>query len=423
MDRCFRVLVLLVAVVSLACDDDPVEPGPGATRSPGTIFVRSDGSGEFPTIQAALNATIDGDTVSLYNGRYSGPGNRDIEFPSRSVVLKSRSGNPVYCVIDCEGSSQDPHSGIFFRSQVVYGAWVEGITIQHSYGAGVHCENDASPFFNNVVFEQNGGTAVYCHSSSPSFADCTFQNNNSGSIACADTSEVLLNDCIFANNFAEYTGASILNESSSVIIARCTFLGNASGFSGAAVKSSRASWAGRPSVTIYDSHFIANVGGYHGGALDFSQTDFSIETSYFSNNECGINGGAFWCSFESAGRIRDCVFYGNSGTKGAAINVGDDVSILIETGIIASNQGSVGVFCDPNFPPLGLELTCTDIYANEGGDWAGCLADMDSLNNNVSVDPMFCDPSSNDFRLLSKSPLLELPCSPIDGWPTGCEAH
>ena len=49
--------------------------------------------------------------------------------------------------------------------------------------------------------------------------------------------------------------------------------------------------------------------------------------------------------------------------------------------------------CEPYF-------SCNDIWGNEGGDdWTGA-----DLGGNISLDPLFCDQTSEDFRLQADSP-------------------
>ena len=62
------------------------------------------------TIQAGINGAVDGDTVLVADGIYTGNGNRDIEFEGKAILLMSENG-PENCVIDCEGNYQDQHRG------------------------------------------------------------------------------------------------------------------------------------------------------------------------------------------------------------------------------------------------------------------------------------------------------------------------
>ena len=51
-----------------------------STTVAATYVVTADGSGDFPTIQAAISAAINGDVIELTDGTFTGEGNRDIEF-------------------------------------------------------------------------------------------------------------------------------------------------------------------------------------------------------------------------------------------------------------------------------------------------------------------------------------------------------
>lgn len=58
---------------------------------------------EYPTIQAAINASQSGDEVVIANGVYTGQGNYNINFIGRTITVRSLSGNPDSCVIDIQG--------------------------------------------------------------------------------------------------------------------------------------------------------------------------------------------------------------------------------------------------------------------------------------------------------------------------------
>ena len=53
------------------------------------ISVQPGGGGEYPTIQAAINAATDGEVVELADGTYIGPGNRDLDFLGKGITVRS----------------------------------------------------------------------------------------------------------------------------------------------------------------------------------------------------------------------------------------------------------------------------------------------------------------------------------------------
>ncbi len=79
-----------------------------------TWVVHPDGSGDAPTIQAAIDSVSDTDIIELVDGTYTGDGNRDLSNDEKAIVIRSISGDPIACIIDCQGSVNDPHSGILF---------------------------------------------------------------------------------------------------------------------------------------------------------------------------------------------------------------------------------------------------------------------------------------------------------------------
>jgi hypothetical protein len=81
-----------------------------------TYLVRPDGSGDFPNIQAAIDASHTGDTIELADGTFRGDGNRDVDFRGLAITVRSRSGDPEACVIDCEGTEEETYRGFFFLS-------------------------------------------------------------------------------------------------------------------------------------------------------------------------------------------------------------------------------------------------------------------------------------------------------------------
>jgi len=63
-----------------------------------TIRVANDDSADYMMIQAAIDASVDGDTVLVTPGTYAGNGNRDIEFRGKAITVRSEDG-PQTCIL------------------------------------------------------------------------------------------------------------------------------------------------------------------------------------------------------------------------------------------------------------------------------------------------------------------------------------
>jgi hypothetical protein len=112
------------------------------------------------SIQDAINAAIDGDTIFLANGRYTGPGNREIDYGGRDIVIRSESDNPDSCVIDCEFRGR----GFWFHSGESQNSVLQGVRVERGAASGpgdaVLCEGGAAPRFVNAFLPVNGKQSI-----------------------------------------------------------------------------------------------------------------------------------------------------------------------------------------------------------------------------------------------------------------------
>ncbi|MHC4543702.1 MAG: hypothetical protein ACYTDW_03315, partial [Planctomycetota bacterium] len=123
---------------------------------------------QYSTIQAAINASNNDDTVLVADGIYTGEGNRDIDFGGRTITVKSENG-PGNCIIDCLGGSADQHRGFVFKNGEGTDSILDGFTITHGYissGGGVYCRN-SSPSILNCIISMNRasthGGGILCY--------------------------------------------------------------------------------------------------------------------------------------------------------------------------------------------------------------------------------------------------------------------
>ena len=331
-----------------------------------TYLVLPDGSGDFPTIQAAIDGVGEGDVIELGDGTFQGTGNHDVYF-NKDIVLRSAGDNPDLCIIDCEGDAETYQRGISIAGGTPNSAVIRGIKIINGHmdimGGGLRC--GGSPTIENCVFAGNhtdswGGGGVYCEHEGASFFDCRFEENTAGS-----------------------GGGAYVTQGASVRFERCVFQGNSSG--GCAVMILDSAW-------FIDCTFLENGGS--GGALDVWDV---------TNTE-----------------IRNCSFVGNTSTQSGALVLAQLTSWILVNTILAFNDTPLPVSAQQ----VGaMSVSCCDVFGNEGGDWVGCLEGLEGTAGNISADPLFCDREAADLHLAFDSPCApeaDPGCGLIGALPVGC---
>ncbi len=356
-----------------------------------TVYVVTpDGTGDYPTIQAAIAAAVDGDVIELASGTFRGSGNRDIDYGSKAITVRSVSGDPTSCIIDCEGSPSEPHRGFRFWYGASPAAVLQGVTVTHGY------------------VDLDGGGAVRCYASVVSVMDCIFADNTSvdgeygggagGAVMCGQCSLVLTN-CRFEGNTADYAGGGLrVLYGGSVRLDHCTFVGN---------------------VSLHN-----RGGGCAVGDLIMGELSAEFADCVFSGNSAEVGGGLCFGGGLTASLDR-CTITGNVVTQGgASVHVDADdgpANITLGNTIVAFSLGGEAVGCDAG---SSATLTCCDVFGNSGGDWVGCLDGQLGIGGNICEDPLFCGPGSEDFTLHADSPCApehNPECGLIGAWPVGCE--
>ncbi len=182
------------------------------------IVVHPDGTGDYPTIQAAISAANTGDIIVLSTGTYTGDGNRDIRFLGKAVTVQcTNPQDPAIVaatIIDCQGGQSSPHRGFIFDSSEGSDSILDGITI-----------------INGFTSEMGGG--VYCAMlSAPKISRCRIINNRAnygGGIYCNTqlAGTVVIHHCILTNNFAATHGGGIyIDWKTYLTLTHCIVTGN-----------------------------------------------------------------------------------------------------------------------------------------------------------------------------------------------------
>ncbi len=123
-------------------------------------LVRPDGSGDYPTISAAVAAAQNGDEVVLGDGIFLGAANRNVVMFEKTLTIRSESGDPSRCIIDCEQivrGGVDPNHAFEFIHTLDTEPVLEGITITRGWATlgGAVAFWYSSPRVRNCVFVDN----------------------------------------------------------------------------------------------------------------------------------------------------------------------------------------------------------------------------------------------------------------------------
>ena len=210
-----------------------------------TWTVALDENGDFTSIQEALNAAAEGDTITVEDGTYTGPLNRNLDFFGRAVVLRSASG-PGECIIDCEGQSR----GITFNDGETASTIVDGFRIVNGYvpgegrGGGVYIELGSSPTIRNCIIENcaaywGAGIMIHDQGSSPLIEWCEIRGNSffwggSSGIGVSGEAEAEIRHCVIVNNTTGWGPGILVDWNSFVRVTRSTIADNVALASGSA---------------------------------------------------------------------------------------------------------------------------------------------------------------------------------------------
>jgi hypothetical protein len=230
-----RLLPVLLATATVL--------GPSGAAA-ATIVVRPDGTGDYPTIQTAIDAASDGDVIELADGMFVGDGNRDLEFLGKAIRVQSQSGDPTTCVIDCEGSASEPHRGVWFADGddtdtelvevTITGGYVAGLGTDGA-GGGILCTNGARPLIQHCHILANhaesGGGGVSCRVvARPSLSDCVIAGNSTdawgGGVAWGTAENRSISDCVVTGNVATVAGGGLGCSGGGLLVIRCTIAVN-----------------------------------------------------------------------------------------------------------------------------------------------------------------------------------------------------
>ena len=279
------------------------------------LRVEADGSGEWPTIQAAVDESTVGDVIELGDGVFMGEGNREIDYGGKAIHIRSESGEPHSCIIDCQDDTGWSR-GFSFVSGEEATSILEGVMIVNGtgceapplcYGGAILCLN-ARPTIVNCVFYANstyqpdlagmgGAIWAYCDTGGgPTVIDCVFESNRSNIGGALFGSYDLIQNCTFIGNEAvEFGRGGAADVWMAMSIEHCSFVDNEAAF-GAAV-----SVGSQSSIALSNCVVAFNRGG--AGIEVLSGGGVALECCDLFGNEAGDWIGAIATQVDERGNL------------------------------------------------------------------------------------------------------------------------
>ncbi|MBN1296401.1 right-handed parallel beta-helix repeat-containing protein [bacterium] len=255
---------------------------------------------QYPSIQAAIDVALDGQTVMVADGIYTGNRNKNLNFEGKKITLTSQNG-PDTCVIDCENNGR----GFYFCTGETQDSIVQGFTIRN--GAAID------------------GGGIFILSSSPTIDNCHILQNtasNYGGGVYANQSHGMICDCKITHNTADEGGGLIIKDSENLIVADCIIENNTSTDIGGGIRVLRSDHQ-LINCIIAENSTINEGGGIYVGA----SSETNCLNCTFSQNTAS-SGGALFCTDIADATITNCILWGDTATYSNEIHDYGDVDVL-----------------------------------------------------------------------------------------------
>ncbi len=366
-----------------------------------TWYVKADGTGDAPTIQAGIDSASALDTVLVAPGTY-------YEY---NIAMKSG-----ICLHGEEGAEntvingQDQGHIIYSFEPMSPFTEISGLTISWgdswNEGGGILCYGGELTIKDNIIYacsthEMGGGIRL-------SGCDATIVNNeihecygwewgSGAGIYCSGSSPLIVGNaiwgCVTGERGIGY-GGGIYARDGTVFISGNGFGGN---------------WSGRG-------------GGLYlrecSGEISWNEIKWNYAGGYLEYDPEMARGGGVYAGSSPGLRIAHNTIVSNTAEneewkgegEGGGLYV--DASVSIENNIVAYNSaptGGGGIYCRTCCPAI----QCNDFWSNSGGSYGGECSDFTGVDGNISRNPMFCDATARDYTLHCESPCLH---------PAGCDS-
>lgn len=414
----------------------------GAVAAGGVAQTTSFVPAVYPSIQAAINAAANGDTIEVAPGVYP----EQIDFQNKTIRVIG-TGGALLTTIDAQGAG----TVVRFQGGEGPATLLRGFTIQNGIGAvgnlavlsgmgeagGIHMAPSCAATVKDCIVRANqGGVGAPGTNSGPN-AVLSGGTGGPGGVFVAGVGRVV--DCTIENNIGgsggvappgpyppplppPFTGIGdpgpgsggpggiYYSASAASPIQGLTILSNTGGSTGAALVAGsfvRSGGVGgiyapggiaRRLVVVGNNGGSTNLPGSRGGTGGVSASNISLQSVLVAQNSggagptpllLGAGGGAI-----GSGSVVSSTFAYNVGSPGA---IAFSSSATVAYSIVWDNFYSSGAISNITIGALGITVVGSDIQTGYA-----------AVNGNIIANPLFVAPPA-DLRLSAGSPCLDRP--------------
>jgi len=312
-----------------------------------TIYVPDN----YATIQGAIDAAANGDTVIVRAGTYI----ENVTLSTKDILLKSEAG-PRLTTIDGN------------RDGSVITVYQSGVNLESSLDG-----------FNIVNGDFTCGGGIYCSESNYVIRDCIISKNDAGFGAgiFVQHCDIVISDTLVDDNFAICTGGGIECSLSNVAISNSVISNNEAednyGWGGGITSNSG-------NLTLENTAIIENDAKYgEDGGLHCAHTDLIMTNCVlYANTALMGAGGMFFHGSDAHAIVKNSIFWENWSDE---IQLSNGATFAISHSDVDGGQSSVHV-------------------------GSGCTLDWGA--GMIDADPRFIDTAKGDYHLAWNSPCRDV---------------